>query len=271
LSSDVLTELVQLMEITSKDVSHSDISLAIQNSKELMNDIMKDDSYSVQTKLSMAMISCTTQSSARMRMLFKKLPESTFKNYLAPIMPHIQQSGRNYLHTPAHYASAFPGLALYGKLLMISKILVEEHSVSVDLNDEKEKSWTVSIALDHNFSTLSKFPLCVMFSTFGAVLMEDNLQNFHESWYKWFYTNVVVGANYSENWYSLISADMHPYYEPILDVSEMSIYGLRMRQISNQKLSYFKIWEMLETLCSYLSKSSFKLGKMPMQSWDSLS
>jgi hypothetical protein len=270
LSTEVLEELVKLVEITSKDVSYADISIAIQNSKELMSDILKDSSYSMQTKLAMALISCTTQSSARMKMLFKKLPESTFKNYLSPIMPHIQQSGRNYLHTPAHYASAFPGLALYGKLLMVAKIILSERSSMIAPDDEKTGSWTVENSLESGFTTLPKFPLCIMFSTFGAILMESEVQIFHEFWYKWFYTDVVVGAKYSENWYSLISADMHPYYEPVLEVTELKIMRLTMKQVAKTKLTFGVIWGMLENLCSYLSDSKFDLGKMPENTWESL-
>jgi hypothetical protein len=274
MTSEILLEISKVVNSSAKDMSKADISLAIQNSKELLKDILSDSSFTVQSKISMAMISGITQSAARLKTLFKKLPSSIFKDNLAPLMPHIQQSGRDYLHTPAHYSTAFPGLALMGKLL------VESQRIAVELKtfssgDEKEayiekSSWTIEDESEMNFSTLSKFPTCLMFPSLGGCLMDNELQIFHESWYKWFYSEVVVGTNYSESWYSLTAADMHPHYDLELIKSEFEELRIDLTQITKKKLTKVVLWKLLEITLQYVTKSNVLIGDMPVNNWEDL-
>jgi hypothetical protein len=274
LDTDFIGLLSDMLEEHIHDIGEADITLAIRNSQAIANEIIQDKMLSPKNKIAFALISSATQSASRMRMMVNKMEDSLFKQELGPIMTVMGQAGMDFLHTPAHYASAFPGMALIGKLMMIACKIKKQASLSDIDKDEKESKvidkfvWGIKEESESSNPGrfLIDFPKDIMYPGLGGIFMENNMQNYHMEWYEDYYSNVVTNTKYDRRWYSLVAADMHPFYKMMLD-SEMSegvSWSLKLMESKNKEMTMAILWDLLNQSINYTFRLTVEIGDMPV-------
>jgi hypothetical protein len=286
LTDEFIQVFSEMLDTYSLEIGEVDISMAIRNSEAIANEILSDDMLTIRNKVAFAFISSVTQSANRMRMMVRKMSDSAFKQELGPIMTVLGQAGMQNLHTPSHYASAFPGMSLIGKMMMIgmkmrrqyeSSVIIDEKVAEDEMNIitiRTEVIWSVEEEDTSAIADLhiKRFPETIMFPGFGGIFMEESLQKFHMDWYENFYTNVITTASYDRRWYSLVAADMHPFYKMILNEHEAdkTKWHMKVEEVSNTKLTLEMLWELLNLVVNYCFKRSVNMGDMPRSTYQDL-
>jgi hypothetical protein len=189
-------------------------------------------------------------------------------------MAVLGQAGMINIHTPAHYASAFPGMALLGRMFMMAKkVKVMMISANEAMFESEEKadvreeiSWTIGTEAecDTQGFYLRRFPDCLMFPGFGGIYLESTLQNYHQAYYEDYYTNIVNGTNYDEDWYSLTAADMHPYLSIGLDlnIDESAVWVMKIKEIKKVKMTTALLWDLFNVVINIVTERTILMGDL---------
>jgi len=114
------------------------------------------------------------------------MADGVVKTSMQTIAAKLGQKGMDNVHTPAHYQTAFPGLALLGRIIIFRKELF-------------------TLSWDEILSSL-------YFPGFGGINLDVSLQKKHKEWDRLFYTETVRGTRFNDKWYALKEVDKHPWY-----------------------------------------------------------